>query len=144
MSRLGGAPRRVQILGAPAEATEAHNEQRFRSFGRCDEWHLDFYNAFRHIVFDVGARPRQPAVVIASMLFHSRFEAIRTVSHSMGGDGIEHVLVQLQAMGWAVSGLKVDHRLECFQGLTCALRTCFEIQLRAFARRLDIRDIMAM
>src|SRR6185369_2294274 len=28
--------------------------------GRCDEWHLDFDNAFRHQAFDLGACPKEP------------------------------------------------------------------------------------
>ncbi len=53
------------------------------------EWHLDFGNTFRHIAFDLGARLCQPAVVIASLLFHARFVAIGSVSDSMCGDGIK-------------------------------------------------------
>ena len=54
--------------------------------GPNNEWHLDFDNSFYHIAFDLGAWPRQPSVVIASPFFHSGFEAIRTVSHSMPGN----------------------------------------------------------
>ena len=54
-----------------------------------DEWHLDFDNAFCHIAFEFGAWPRQPAIVIWSLLLHARLEAVRAVGHSMGCDGVE-------------------------------------------------------
>lgn len=66
-----------------------------RRVSRCDEWHLDFGNAFRHLAFDFGAWLGQPAVVIAPPFFHTRFEPIAAVGDSMGGDGIEQVLGQI-------------------------------------------------
>jgi hypothetical protein len=57
--------------------------------GPIDEWHLDGDNAFRHIAFHLAAWPRQPSIVIASMLFHARLEAIGTVSYSMRGYGMK-------------------------------------------------------
>jgi hypothetical protein len=56
---------------------------------RWDEWHLDFHKTFCHEEFHFGARPHQPAVVIAATFFYPGLEAIRSISHLMRGDGIE-------------------------------------------------------
>ena len=57
--------------------------------GHLDEWHLDLGNPFRHIAFDLAARPCEPCVVIASPLFRARLEAIGAVRHAMRGDGTQ-------------------------------------------------------
>ena len=62
--------------------------------GGDNEWHLDFDKTFRQIAFDRGAWSGQPAVVIVSSLLEPGFKAIRSVRNSMGGDGIEQVVVQ--------------------------------------------------
>ena len=79
-------------------------ENRILDIGRLHEWHLEFDNAFGHLAFEFGAGLHQPIVVSLSTLLEAGFEAIRSISHAMSGDGIEQVLVQLEPMGGALVG----------------------------------------
>ena len=71
------------------DETEASYARVIAGLDRCVEWHLDFHNTFGHEEFHFGARPHQPAVVIAAMFFYSGLEAIRSIRYLMRGDGIE-------------------------------------------------------
>src|SRR5471030_1083943 len=109
---------------------------RVRCSGRADEWHLDFAKAFRHLAFDFGAWLVQPVVVIAPAFFHAWFVAIRSVSDSMSGDGIEEVLIHAQALGGISGSAKLDQRLESFQGLHGSLEADGPWQNIVFCRSL--------
>jgi hypothetical protein len=61
---------------------ETKAELRIARVGHIDEFHLVFVNSFRHIVFEFGACLGQPAVVIAPLLFHTRFVTIGPVGRA--------------------------------------------------------------
>ncbi len=82
--------------------------------GMSDEWHLDSCNAFSHIAFDLGAGLCHPVIVIASQLFHARLVTIGSVGNSMGGDGIEQVLVDSETICRVMSGPKLNQWLKGF------------------------------
>jgi hypothetical protein len=64
------------------------------NIGLFHEWHLDLRNALGHLAFDLGARFSQIGEVLAVPLPHTGLIAIGAVGDSVGGDGVEQVMVQ--------------------------------------------------
>src|SRR5262249_354588 len=86
-----GVPQNCEVAARspPLAARRTDTRNGPACVGFIDEWHLDLGNPFRHLAFDLAARLCQPPVMIAAVLFHSRFEAIGTVTHSMRCDGMK-------------------------------------------------------
>ena len=59
----------------------------------------------------------QPAVVIAPPLLHPRLVPVGAVGDPVGGDGVEQVVVQPQAVRGAAGRPELEQRLEGRQGL---------------------------
>lgn len=81
-------------------------------FGHIDEWHVVSDKPFCHHAFDLGAWLGQPAVVVASVLFHAGFEAVRPISDLMRGDGVKQLLVESHAVRCTAFALEGDQWLE--------------------------------
>src|SRR5262249_13207340 len=80
--------------------------------GRPHECRLVLGKAFRHLAFDLGAWLGQPVVVIAPPLLQPRLVAVGPVGDPMGGDGIQQLVIQLQAACGVVGGPELQQRLK--------------------------------
>lgn len=63
-----------RTIGNSGDVTSAPNSTTRTHVGVSGEWHLDVGNAFRHLAFDLGAGPGQPAVLMPPPLLQPRLE----------------------------------------------------------------------
>ena len=88
-----------------------------RIFGVSDEWHLVFLNAVLDITFRLVSWFHESIIGFGPAFFSPRFKPIRSIGDSVGCDGIEQLLVEMDAEGRVVLALESNHGLEGFERL---------------------------
>src|SRR4051812_24149643 len=83
-------------------------------FGVVDEWHLDFYNSFEHMEFDLLPRPLQLFVSPGPFPDHAGLEPVGPVGDAVHGDGPEQLLVEFLLVVRVVTRPVGDQRPERF------------------------------
>src|SRR5688572_24072332 len=108
-----GPPPRFQGNTRPELILQSRCSRHGRWFvGRCDEWHLNVPNSFRHLTFQHPARLHHLVELDWRAFSLARLESVWPICHAMKCYGVEQLLVEGGAERGVAAPLKVDQRLK--------------------------------